>query len=109
MHIIHTVIEFYRLIPVIFAWIRSEAVVSRGFGRIFMICILSLSYIELGNQFLTGYIVKIITGRKMYRCIVVLSEIFHTGRFSIRNIMPGYVVGYKINYNSQSLLMSTLY
>ena len=97
VHIINTIIQFDRLIPIVLSGTGAEAIVTRDFAAQFAIFKIFLLSSELQAQGLPRYIIEIIIGIESFRSIVFLSQIFDIRHLGIRIILAGNMVGYEID------------
>ena len=97
VHIINTIIQLDRLIPVVLSGTGTEAIVPRDFRRKFTIFKIFLLSTELQAQSLPRYIIEIIIRIESFRSIVFLPQVFHICHLGIRIILAGHMIRYEID------------
>ena len=106
--IVHAIVELDSLVPVILANPWSKAVVSRHLGWIFYIVThFVVVQREVGWECRARHIIEVVIGIESFSRIIVLAEVTHTFRLSIRVILACYVVRHKINNHLEVCFVCT--
>ena len=108
-HIVHSIIEFHRFIPVIATGPSVEKIISGSFRRHFQVGIAGSRGRDevIGMQGLPPAIIEIIAYRKGHFAVIVSSQIPLTLRCNIRCILTCHVIRHKIKYEFESGLVHT--
>ena len=108
--VIHAIIQFDRLIPVIDIGICVKAVISGSFGReLFIRFGSSAFHIKLSMQFRLRNIIEVVIRAERIIRIVICSQLRSPVRLHIRMILTRYVVGNEVDDNLQPAAMSALH
>ena len=108
--IVDAVVKLHRLIPVIPARLRTEAVVARGLGGHLAVRHLFHSrHVEAAYQPLAGDVVEIVLRAESLSTVVVLSEVADALGPGIRHIVAGDMVRHEVHHHLQPRAVSPVH
>ena len=101
-HIIHAIVQFHRLIPVVRVGIATELVVACGFGRHLHVGIaVCVGKAEMRCESLSAHIIEVVGRREIHVGVVVGSKIRHSFRLGIRMILACHMIRHKVDDHLQ--------
>ena len=118
--IIHSIVEFHRLIPVVSTRMVVKAVVACCLGRTLMIGFVYLGFfgresLELGfgatnivQVQITPSIIEIIARREVHVLVIIFSKISYTCWFANGMILTSHMIGHKVHDDLHTSLVSAL-
>ena len=108
--IVDTIVQLYRLVPIVLVWIGIKLIVAGSFGRVFMIrqrCI--AKHIEPSMQLGVGNVIEIVGRTESTFGIVCLAQLLHTCWLLVAMILSSHMVGHKVHDKLQPCLMGTFH
>ena len=106
MHVIHTIVEFDGLIPIILAGERIEMIIASDLsGELPVRVILLTLRIKTEYQRLPRQVIEVVIDIKRFRHVIMLSSILHERLPHVREILPCHMVRYEINNHLYAILM----
>ena len=107
--VVHAIVEFHRLIPVVRAWRRREVIVARRPGRAFIIRRRGIALkVESGPERAAGNIIKVVLGGKRAGRVVLLPQVFHALRAVGGMVLAGHMVGDEVYDDLQPGVMGAV-
>ena len=107
--VVYTIVEFYGVVPVVYARKGGEAVVARGLGGKFHIVVAAAAEVDMGSELLPCDIVEVVVGGEKHLMVVAVAEVFYSGRLDIRVILAADVVGHEVDDHAHAGVVCTLY
>ena len=106
--IVHAVVQFHRLIPVVLSHPLSEAVIARHLGRcLHIVTHLVVVQREIGCERRAWQVIEIVLRVERHRRVVLFAQILHVFRLGIGMILASHVVGHEVDDHLQIGLVST--
>ena len=109
--IVNAIVELHGLIPVVIARTIVEAVVACSLGRCLHVWFLRvLVPCSRYAAKVDGHtcIVEVVLLREVHRLVIVLAQVLYSHRFPYRLVFPCHMVGYKVDNDLHSSLVSTV-
>ena len=108
--VVNAVIKLHRLIPVIPARMRAEAVVASRLGRhLFVGNRLRAPHVKAARQTLAWDIIEIVLRTKSLTVVIILPKVADTLRLHIRHIVARHMVRHKVHHHLQARTVSPVH
>ena len=107
--IVDTVVELYRLIPIILARLGVKLVVASAFGRVLHIRLLAIGWLHGAHESVARTIIEIVLRVKMLCRVVIRAQVAHAFGKVYAMIFTRHVVWHEVYYHLHACLVGALH